>query len=128
MRGHHDLATHLIGRFVEDRLPEGQKQLVRVIDAGIDYGPYFAAQDLCRDVGISPGVQRLSQHARHNLSQHSLDAALVSALNLPRHVAQQALQDVNAREVVDESCVLRFALLEEVILVKYRLQGDVFFV
>lgn len=117
-----------MGRFVEDRLPEGQKQLVRVIDAGIDYGPYFAAQDLCRDIGISPGVQRLSQQARHNLSQHSLEAALVSALNLPRHVAQQALQDVNAREVVDESCVLRFALLEEVILVKYRLQGDVFFV
>ncbi len=62
------------------------------------------------------------------MTEDSLEAALVLALNLPCHVAQEALQHIDAREVVDKSCVLRFALLKEVILVEYRFQGDVLLV
>ena len=59
---------------------------------------------------------------------HSLETALVVALDLPRHVSQQTLEHINTGEVVDKAGVLRFALLKEVILVENGFQRDILFV
>ena len=62
------------------------------------------------------------------VSEHSLEAALVLALDLPRHVTQKTLQDIHAGEIVDKPRVLSFALLEEVVLVQDGFEGDVLLV
>ena len=56
VRRHHHLAPHVLWGLVQDGFPEGLKQLLPVIDAGIHYGPYVAAQDLGRDVWVSPRI------------------------------------------------------------------------
>ena len=48
----------------------------------------------------------------------SLEAALLIPLYLPRHVTQQALEDIDTGEIVDKPCVLCLALLEQIVLIE----------
>jgi hypothetical protein len=52
VRGHDHLCLHFFRRFVENRFPERCQQLVRRIDAGFHYRPYFTAKNFCGDIWI----------------------------------------------------------------------------
>ena len=57
-----------------------------------------------------------------------LELAEALAFDPAIHIAQQLLKNIYALEVVDETRVLRLALLQEVVLVKNGFQGDVLLV
>ena len=68
MRGHHNLAPHLVGGLLEDGLPKRHEELVLVGDAGLHDGPYLAAEDLGRHIRV-PHAATLSGYARHGGTQ-----------------------------------------------------------
>ena len=57
-----------------------------------------------------------------------LETAVFLSIYLASHVTHQAMKDIYALEVVDESSVLGLALLQQVVLVEYGFEGYVILV
>ena len=57
-----------------------------------------------------------------------LETAVLLSVYLASHVTHQAVKDIYALEVVDEPSVLGLALLQQVVLVEYGLEGYVILV
>jgi hypothetical protein len=58
----------------------------------------------------------------------ALELAALLALNLAGNIHEQTLQHIDPLEIINQSCVLGLAFLQQVVLVQYGLHRDVLFV
>jgi hypothetical protein len=65
------------------------------------------------------GYLMIEPRIPNNKVQHNvLELPLVLGLDLPCHICQQTLQDIDPLEIIYESCILGFAFLQQFVLVE----------